>query len=190
MLQNDARGYNPAIGRYVESDPIGLKGGTNTYAYVGNDPLNGVDPFGQQACDDQKDCIEATNFKPPASDGQTVVQSEQIDAVAATRLPEIETTGLAERGVRFDEADDGTVSMTETSMVTTIKGDTIESTMSGIGGADAIGHSHPKDKSDPSPGPYVCLRVCQSNFANRSSGTPDPSAMSESRECGGMRGCW
>lgn len=34
-----------------------------------------------------------------------------------------------------------------------VKGNVIESTISGIGGADAIGHSHPIDKSDPSPGP-------------------------------------
>lgn len=37
---------NAASARYVESDPIGLKGGVNTYAYVGSRPLNYVDPSG------------------------------------------------------------------------------------------------------------------------------------------------
>jgi RHS repeat-associated protein len=45
---NYFRDYNPKTGRYLQSDPIGLRGGVNTYGYVDQNPLNGVDPLGLQ----------------------------------------------------------------------------------------------------------------------------------------------
>jgi RHS repeat-associated protein len=44
---NYFRDYDPAIGRYAESDPIGLAGGVNTYSYVLGDPIGSIDPQGQ-----------------------------------------------------------------------------------------------------------------------------------------------
>jgi RHS repeat-associated protein len=44
---NYLRDYDPLTGRYVESDPSGLRGGINTYVYVEDDPIDGIDPFGR-----------------------------------------------------------------------------------------------------------------------------------------------
>ncbi len=43
---NYFRDYDPASGRYIESDPVGLRGGLNTYGYVGGNPDNFVDRLG------------------------------------------------------------------------------------------------------------------------------------------------
>jgi RHS repeat-associated protein len=40
------RAYGAHLGRFGQTDPIGMAGGINLYAYVGGDPINLVDPLG------------------------------------------------------------------------------------------------------------------------------------------------
>ncbi len=66
---NYFRDYDPKTGRYVESDPIGLSGGMNTFGYVGGNPTNGVDDFGL--------CVSL--FCIPGITNKKLVSSKQID---------------------------------------------------------------------------------------------------------------
>jgi RHS repeat-associated protein len=46
LYYNYYRDYDPATGRYLEADPIGLRGGVNLYDYVHANPVRYVDPSG------------------------------------------------------------------------------------------------------------------------------------------------
>ena len=61
------RAYSPALGRWLNRDPIGEGGGLNVYAYVGGDPTNLIDPsgldgYGIDLTEDQQGANTVTNW--------------------------------------------------------------------------------------------------------------------------------
>jgi RHS repeat-associated protein len=69
---NYFRDYDPASGRYVESDPIGLRGGSlSTFSFVSGNPLMRIDPLGladclsscRQKCLAAYDALEKGNYE-------------------------------------------------------------------------------------------------------------------------------
>ena len=61
LLYNWHRYLDPARGEYLQSDPIGLLGGMNTYLHVSADPLRRVDPKGLSDCFVRGDCYGQAN---------------------------------------------------------------------------------------------------------------------------------
>ncbi|MBK6982060.1 MAG: RHS repeat-associated core domain-containing protein [Betaproteobacteria bacterium] len=75
---NYFRDYDPAIGRYVQSDPIGLKGGINSYGYAWARPLAAMDLYGLSPADVQGVFGDVGNSFPDLRPGRDQIGFEPM----------------------------------------------------------------------------------------------------------------
>ncbi len=108
LYQNGFRDYNPAWGRYLESDPVGPTGGINTFGYVGGNPISGKD---RRGLDSDSDYFDTPFINPEcnlAGAGCVDINSPQPSAtitvsIGAGGVGTISTGGAgSDSGVAFD----------------------------------------------------------------------------------------
>jgi RHS repeat-associated protein len=98
---NYFRDYDPSTGRYVESDPLGLAGGLNTYAYVDENPTNRIDPLGLGPFGWVVNLLENGGMKI----GRQL--ADKADAVAARKAEENVLVGTRQAAKQVEDAANG-----------------------------------------------------------------------------------
>ena len=119
----ERKAYNPTLGRFMQTDPVGYKDDVDLYTYTHNDPIDGTDPTGQ--C--WPACTILVGAAMPSS-GQLVLQG----AAAATGAIVGGATGSAAEAAMGAKAAESIPGSLSSAAVSEVAGDATEHNVSSI----------------------------------------------------------
>ncbi len=131
-----ARHYSSAFGRFLQPDPIGYEGGINLYAYVDNDPLNLIDPYGLKVLDNVQLGLTGLSFCPSVCGSAFSLLDAGISAARGNYTGAAISAGAAAAGVFFDAGAIKTGAMAAISAADAAK--TANFANKGVGAAEVV----------------------------------------------------